>query len=175
MHSHGLNLKKDILEKPQIPPPLLSCPLFPSCLSAYISNCFSKSATERQWLLLCAAQWPWGDRKSTNDIHIQSQIDVKCRVPGRFTPQFVWLSVFPKNSGWLHMLLSDNGALRGSWMGFHNSHGWLGLCWVCLEWEKVVNKIRHLWLLSKYTTHLLTLNLKGKKMLMSLMGAFLYI
>lgn len=37
-------------------------------------------------------------------------------------------------SGSLHMPLSDNGALSGSWMGFHSSHGWLHSAQIKCSW-----------------------------------------
>lgn len=54
----------------QMNPPLLPSPFFLSCLSAYVCNCFSKSLMGKQWLSLCTARWAWGDRNSTNDLHI---------------------------------------------------------------------------------------------------------
>lgn len=72
MHSHGLSVKSETLGWTKWTPrsSYLLPPLFLSCLSAYVCNCFSKSVMGRQWLFLCTAQWARGDRNSTNDLHI---------------------------------------------------------------------------------------------------------
>lgn len=77
---------------------------------------------------------PEGTRKALMIYIYNPKLTWNAGYLGDLCHQFEWLRVFLMRFGWLHMPLSDNGALSGSWMALCSSHGsaWIKRKWVCL-------------------------------------------